>query len=80
MKLALGLPLQHRRWTPRTVVIAMLTAVLVLGGVYVLWQVRDIAWCVIALFVAVALNPAVNWLERARIKRSAAIFVADAKR
>jgi len=62
--------------TPRTVVVVILTAVLVLGGVYLLWQVREvIGWCVIGLFVALALNPAVNWLQRRHIKRITAILV-----
>jgi predicted PurR-regulated permease PerM len=55
----------------------MLTAVAVLGGVYLLWKVREvIVWCAIGLFVAVALDPAVNWLQRARIKRITAILLA----
>ncbi len=63
--------------TPRTVVVVMSTAVAVLGGVYLLWRVREvIAWCAIAVFVAVALDPAVNWLRRARIERITAIFLA----
>lgn len=58
-------------------VVVMLTAAVVLGGLYLLWQVREvIVWCVIALFVAAALNPAVNWLQRRRIKRIIAILVA----
>src|ERR687890_2287636 len=49
----------------RTVVIALLTAVLVLGAIFLLWQVRTfIGWFVIALFLAAVLNPAVNWLQR----------------
>jgi predicted PurR-regulated permease PerM len=49
----------------RTVVIALLTAVVVLGAVFLLWQVRTfIGWFVIALFLAAVLNPAVNWLQQ----------------
>jgi predicted PurR-regulated permease PerM len=49
----------------RTVVIALLTAVVVLGALFLLWQVRTfIGWFVIALFLAAVLNPAVNWLQR----------------
>jgi predicted PurR-regulated permease PerM len=49
----------------RTVAIALLTAVVVLGALFLLWQVRTfIAWFVIALFLAAVLNPAVNWLQR----------------
>jgi predicted PurR-regulated permease PerM len=60
----------------RTVVIALLTAVVVLGALFLLWQVRSfIGWFVIAVFLAVVLNPAVNWLQRRHrlIKRSLAI-------
>ena len=62
----------------RTVVIALLTAAVVLGGFYLLWQVRSfLGWFVIALFLAAALNPAVNWLQRRHrmIKRSLAIVM-----
>jgi predicted PurR-regulated permease PerM len=60
----------------RTVAFALLTAVVVLGALLLLWQVRTfIAWFVIALFLAAALNPAVNWLQRRHrlIKRPLAI-------
>jgi predicted PurR-regulated permease PerM len=62
----------------RTVVIALLTAAAVLGALFLLWQVRTfVAWFVVALFLAAALNPAVNWLERRHrlIKRSLAIVL-----
>src|SRR3712207_6124806 len=62
----------------RTVVIALLTAVVVLGAFFVLWQIRSfIGWFVIAVFLAVVLNPAVNWLQRRHrlIKRSLAIVL-----
>jgi predicted PurR-regulated permease PerM len=48
----------------------------VLGALFLLWQVRTfVAWFVIALFLAAALNPAVNWLQRRHrlIKRPLAI-------
>jgi predicted PurR-regulated permease PerM len=49
----------------RTVAVALLTAAVVLGGFFLLWQVRTfIGWFVIALFLAAVLNPAVNWLQR----------------
>ncbi len=42
----------------RTMVIALATAAVVLGGLYVLWQVRTIiGWCILALFLAVVLIP-----------------------
>jgi predicted PurR-regulated permease PerM len=49
----------------RTVAIALLTTALVLGALFLLWQVRTfIGWLVIALFLAAVLNPAVDWLQR----------------
>jgi predicted PurR-regulated permease PerM len=49
----------------RTVAVALLTAVVVLVALFLLWQVRTfLGWLVIALFLAAALNPAVNWLQR----------------
>src|ERR687893_1237521 len=60
----------------RTIVIALLTAAVVLGALFLLWQIRTlIGWGVLALFLAAVLNPAVNWLERHRFKRSLAILV-----
>jgi predicted PurR-regulated permease PerM len=60
----------------RTVATALLTAVVVLGAIFLLWQVKTfIGWLVIALFLAAVLNPAVNWLQRRHrlIKRPLAI-------
>src|SRR5436305_7267622 len=59
----------------RTVALALLTAVVVLGGLFLLWQVRTlIGWFVAALFLAAVLNPVVNWLQRRHrmVKRSLA--------
>ncbi|MDQ3923159.1 MAG: hypothetical protein M3309_04415, partial [Actinomycetota bacterium] len=37
----------------RTIVIALLTAAVVLGALYLLWQIRTfIGWCVLALLLA----------------------------
>src|SRR5215210_6704019 len=63
----------------RTVAIALLTAAVVLGALFLLWQVRTfIGWFVVALFLAAALNPAVNWLQRRHrlIKRPLAIALS----
>jgi predicted PurR-regulated permease PerM len=60
----------------RTVAIALLTTAAVLGALFLLWQVRTfVGWCVIALFLAAVLNPAVNWLQRRHrlLKRPLAI-------
>jgi predicted PurR-regulated permease PerM len=62
----------------RTVVIALLSAVVVLGALFLLWQLRTfVGWFVIALFLAAVLNPAVNWLQRRHrlIKRPLAIVL-----
>ena len=61
-----------------TVVIALLTAAVVCGAFFLLWQVRTfVGWFVIALFLAAVLNPAVNWLQRRhrRLKRPLAIVL-----
>jgi predicted PurR-regulated permease PerM len=60
----------------RTVAIALLTTAVVLGALFLIWQVRTfVGWLVIALFLAAVLNPAVNWLQRRHrlIKRPIAI-------
>ena len=60
----------------RTVVVALLATAVVLGALFLLWQVRAIiGWGVLALFLAAVLNPAVNWLERRHIKRSIGIVL-----
>jgi predicted PurR-regulated permease PerM len=62
----------------RTVAVALLTTAVVLGALFVLWQVRTfIGWFVIALFLAAVLNPAVNWLQRRHrlMKRPLAILL-----
>jgi predicted PurR-regulated permease PerM len=49
----------------RTVAVALLTAAVVLGAFFLVWQVKTfVGWFVIALFLAAVLNPAVNWLQR----------------
>ena len=67
-----SMPSQNAGWVRastsqvvRTVAIALLTTAVVLGALFLLWQVRTfVGWFVIALFLAAVLNPAVNWLER----------------
>src|SRR5215216_523593 len=59
-------------------VAALLTVVVVLGALFLLWQVKTfVGWFVIALFLAAVLNPAVNWLQRRHrlIKRPIAIAI-----
>jgi predicted PurR-regulated permease PerM len=60
----------------RTVATILLTTLVVLGALFLLWQVKTfVGWFVIALFLAAVLNPAVNWLQRRHrlIKRPLAI-------
>ncbi|MDQ3737279.1 MAG: AI-2E family transporter [Actinomycetota bacterium] len=60
----------------RTVAVALLTAAVVLGALFLLWQVRTIiGWGILALFLAAVLNPAVNWLQRRGIGRSIGILL-----
>src|SRR5918995_3340106 len=62
----------------RTVVVALLSAAVVLGAFFLLWQVRTfVGWFVIALFLAAVLNPVVDWLQRRYrlIKRPLAIVL-----
>jgi predicted PurR-regulated permease PerM len=65
---------------PRT--IFAILGILILVGVvlYVLWVARHVlSWVLIALFLALALNPAVEWLQRHGVARrgaaSAVVFV-----
>src|ERR687890_2894694 len=60
----------------RTVAVALLTAAVVLGALFLLWQLRTfVSWFVASLFLAAVLNPLVNWFERRHrlIKRPLAI-------
>lgn len=62
----------------RAVFVALLTAAVVLGALFLLWQVRSfIGWFVTSLFLAAVLNPVVDWLEQRHrlIKRSLAILL-----
>src|SRR5918997_5503879 len=55
----------------RTVVVAVLAAAVVLGALFLLWQVRTIiGWGVLALFLAAGLNPAGNLAARHPLKRN----------
>jgi predicted PurR-regulated permease PerM len=64
---------------PRTI-LRVLLIVLAVGIVLeVLWVSRHVlAWVVIAMFLALALDPAVNWIERrGRIKRGPAMAITN---
>jgi predicted PurR-regulated permease PerM len=63
---------------PRTVLRVLLIVIAVAVTLEVLWIARHVlAWVVIALFLALALNPLVGWIERrTRLGRGLAIGVA----
>jgi predicted PurR-regulated permease PerM len=69
-------PLAPAQVTVRTVLTVLATALAVMGLLFLLWQLRTIVrWTVIATFLAVALNPAVNRLQALRIPRAFAILL-----
>ena len=56
--------------------IATVTILVIIGLIVVLWQIRSILlWIVIGIVLAVALQPAVGWLERHRWNRILASLV-----
>jgi predicted PurR-regulated permease PerM len=62
----------------RTVAVTLLTVLVVLGALFLIWQVRTfVGWFVIAVFLAAVLNPTVNWLQRRHrlMKRSLGILL-----
>ena len=64
---------------PRTVALVILTAAVVLGGLYLLWQAREIVgWCIGGCVIAAALNPAVKRLQQYHVKLSTAILLVYA--
>ncbi len=70
-----GAPPREIRVRPRTVVVVLVTALLVALLVWLLieaWQV--ITWILIAIFFAIALQPAVDWLERRGLPNVAAVL------
>lgn len=62
--------------TARTVLVALLTAIGVLFGVYLLYRLAGVLeWLVLAVFFAVALNPAVDLLRKRGLRRVPAILI-----
>lgn len=60
---------------PRTVVVILLTVLCFGGALFLLYQLQEIVkWVVVGVFLAVAMNPVVNWLAQ-RLPRPAAILV-----
>lgn len=61
---------------PGTVAVVVLTVLAIAAALFLLWQLRQIVqWTTIALFLAVALNPAVGWLQHRGLPRSLAILL-----
>jgi predicted PurR-regulated permease PerM len=61
---------------PRTVFAILAILLLVFAGLYVLWIARHVlSWLLIALFLTLALNPAVEHLERRGLRRGLAVGV-----
>jgi predicted PurR-regulated permease PerM len=55
---------------PRTILIALLVMLGVGVVLYILWISRQVvSWILVALFLALALNPAVEWLQRKWVRR-----------
>jgi predicted PurR-regulated permease PerM len=64
------------RTAVRLVLVALLTTLAVALAAWLVYRLQTIVvWGVLALFIAVALNPAVNWLARRRVPRTLAILV-----
>jgi len=60
--------------TPRTVLVVALTVLVLALALFLGYELRQILrWVLIALFLAVALNPLVNWLHRHHVGRGLAI-------
>jgi predicted PurR-regulated permease PerM len=58
------------RFRPRTILSVLLVLLAVGICLYVLWIARQvISWILVALFLATALNPAVEWLQRKGVRR-----------
>src|SRR4051794_34901123 len=69
-------PMAPSQVRPRTVLVIIFTVLVVVAGLYLLWELRQVVrWMVIAIFLAVALNPAVDWLQRRHIRRSVAVLL-----
>ena len=62
--------------TPRTVLVVALTVLVLALALFLGYELRQILrWVLIALFLAVALNPLVNWLHRHHVGRGLAIGI-----
>jgi predicted PurR-regulated permease PerM len=67
---ALVIPERLVYFRPRAILTALLVLLAVGVVLYTLWIARQvISWIFVALFLAVALNPAVEWLQRNYVRR-----------
>src|SRR5262245_62007658 len=65
------------RFSPRSVLLVIGLVLATLLGLRLLSATRDlIIWLLVALFLAMALNPAVEWLQRRRLVRRRGMAVA----
>ena len=69
------------RFSPRAVLLVIGLVLATLLGLRLLWLTKDLLiWLLVALFLALALNPAVEWLQRRGMRRRglavAIVFVA----
>ena len=58
------------RFSPRAVLLVIGLVLATLLGLRLLWLLRDLViWLLVALFLAMALNPAVEWVQRHGVRR-----------
>jgi predicted PurR-regulated permease PerM len=64
------------RTAVRLVLVVLLTTLSVLLAIWLLYRLQTIVvWSIVALFLAVALGPAVDWLARHRVPRALAVLI-----
>ena len=69
-------PLRRSQVAPRTVVTVLLTALGVVGALYLVWLLRQpVRWLVVGVFLAVALSPLVERLHRRGLPRAASVLL-----
>jgi predicted PurR-regulated permease PerM len=67
------------RTAVRLVLVVLLTTLAVLVALWLLYRLQTVVvWGILALFLTVALNPAVDWLAGRRVPRAVAILLAYA--
>ena len=65
------------RTAVRLVLVVLLTTLAVVLALWLLYRLQTIVvWSILALFLAIGLKPAVDWLERRRVPRALAILTA----